>query len=174
MKKRLDPDTALRAVELLDKNGINTQCTFVVGFPGECAESIERTAALISAFPSGKGAGAIHRYYLFPFQVFPLSPVVDPRQREDFGLKGMGQRWSHKTMDSEEAGVATRELFMKVQGASHMYLEFIPPDWSIGATREVMARRDSLQKSILRAEDVSGGMEDLLKTVRQIDRNTTS
>ena len=64
MNKRLDPEQALRAVELLGKNGINTHCTFVVGFPGECSRSIERTAALISSFPSGDHANAIHRYNL--------------------------------------------------------------------------------------------------------------
>jgi len=169
MRKRLTPETALEAVRLLDANGINTQCSFVVGFPGENAQSIENTASLISAFPSGEGAGALHRYYLFGFQVLPLSPVASPEQREAFGLTGLGEKWAHKTMKSEEAAAAMKDIFVNVRGPSHMYLEFAPSNWPVAATRRVMEMRDTIQKRSLAGTDIAEDTKELLKTVRQID-----
>jgi radical SAM superfamily enzyme YgiQ (UPF0313 family) len=171
MNKRLDPEQALRAVHLLDAQGIGTQCTFVVGFPGETAASLERTAALISAFPSGDRAEAIHRYYLFRFQVAPLCGVAAPDQRAQWQLKGVGEKWSHRTMSSDEARDAVRTLFLKVRGPSHMYLEMLPPEWSRASTRHVLESRDALQKERLNGAlteaDAAGR---LLQTVREAEQ----
>jgi len=167
MNKRLDPERALKAVELLDANGISTQCTFVVGYPGENSASIERTAALISAFPSGVRARALQRYYLFRFQVLPLSPVASPEQRAEFGLTGTGEQWSHRTMNSDEAMEAVRQLFLRVEGPSHAYMELIPAEWPIEATRRVMEGRDAVQKNRLRglADDGAAALLDLVRGV---------
>lgn len=150
MNKRLDPDRALRAIESLDENGIHTQCTFVVGFPGECAGSIARTAAFISAMPSGDRARALQRYYLFRFQALPLSPITSPERRAMFGLTGIGDTWAHRTMNSEEARGAMRDLFLQVRGPSHMYLELLPTEWSVADARRVVEQRDEAQKEALR------------------------
>lgn len=167
MNKRLDPDRALRSVELLDAHSINTQCMFVVGFPGECSASIERTAALISAFPSGGRARALHRYNLFRLEVLPLCPVASLERRAEFGLQGIGERWSHKTMNSEEAAAAMRDLFLKVQGPSHGYIELIPSDWSLADARGVVEMRDAIQKQRLRIpERMEEGIGSLLDAVR--------
>jgi p-methyltransferase len=170
MNKRLDPDHALRAVESLDENGINTQCTFVVGFPGECARSIERTAALISAFPSGQNAKALQRYYVFRFQVWPLCPAASNAGRARFKLRGVGEHWEHATMDAEGAREAVRELFLSVRGPSHTYIELVPPDWPVAATRSVMETRDEVQKRLLKG---AGGdaVERLLDVVREAEEN---
>ena len=166
MQKRLDPDKARRAVELLDAHGIGTQCTFVVGFPGECAASIERTAALISSFPSGDSARAIHRYYLFRFEVVPLCPAASPERRAAYGLEGVGETWAHTTMNSEEARDAMRQIFEKVHGPTHMYLEHMPPDWPVATTRRVMEARDAFQKARLSGQDLDGEAT-LLTLIRQ-------
>ncbi|RKX34974.1 MAG: hypothetical protein DRP64_19635, partial [Verrucomicrobia bacterium] len=169
MNKRLDPDKALRAVELLDKNGINTQCTFVVGFPGECSRSIERTAAFISAFPSGDHANAIQRYYLFRFQALPLCPVSSSAaQRQRYQLEGLGEQWKHSTMDSQEALGAMRDLFLQVKGSSHMYTEIVPPDWSTAKTRAVMELRDEVKKAHLNNSPAAKQLEaELLESVQE-------
>jgi radical SAM superfamily enzyme YgiQ (UPF0313 family) len=168
MSKRLDPDRARDAVDRLDAEGIRTLCTFVVGFPGECAASIERTAAFLSALPSGDRAKAFHRYYLFRFQVFPLSPVASPEQRARFGLVGVGENWSHATMDADEARGAIRQLFLKVRGPSHMYLETVPTEWSMAATRRVLEARDDVQKQRLHGS-ADDSMSALLAAVRQAE-----
>jgi len=168
MNKRLDPDRARDAIERLDAEGIRTQCTFVVGFPGECPASIERTAAFLSALPSGGRARAFHRYYLFRFQVSPLCPAASPEQRARFGLTGLGEQWRHMTLSAEEASAAIRHVFLKVQGPTHMYLEMVPPEWSLAAARQVLERRDELQKQRLRG-DVEDRLPELLAAVRQAD-----
>lgn len=166
MNKHLDPEKALRAVEILDKNGINTQCTFVVGFPGESARSVESTAALISSFPSGPGAGALHRYYLFRFNVLPLCPAASAEQREKFQLRGIGEHWSHYSMNSEEAASAIRDLFLKVQGPTHMYLELLPPKWPLAQTRAILEKRDAIQKNRLLGKERPEEVDELLNLVK--------
>ena len=173
MQKRLDPDKARGAVELLDAHGIGTQCTFVVGFPGECAASIERTAALISSFPSGDRARAIHRYYLFRFEVVPLCPAASPERRAEYGLTGVGETWAHRTMNSDEARDAMRQVFEKVQGPTHMYLEHMPPDWPVAVTRRIMETRDAVQKARLMGQDGDGEIQ-LMNLVRQADQTATA
>jgi anaerobic magnesium-protoporphyrin IX monomethyl ester cyclase len=166
MDKRLDPTRAMRAVELLDARGINTQCSFVVGFPGECAASIDRTAAFISSLPSGDSAKALHRYYLFRFELVPLCPAARREGRDRFGLTGMGDRWAHKTMNSAEAKEAVREIFLKVDGPTHMYLEHAPQDWPLSATRRVMEVRDSIQKARIRGANPAERLGHLYAAVQ--------
>jgi p-methyltransferase len=169
MRKMLDPEKARRAVELLDSHGIGTQCTFVVGFPGECSASIERTAALISSFPSGERARAIHRYYMFRFEVVPLCPAASPERRLEFGLSGVGENWAHKTMNSDEARDAMRRIFEKVSGATHMYLEHVPLDWPTAVARQIMEARDAVQKNLLKGLPGDDGA-GLLAMVRAADQ----
>jgi radical SAM superfamily enzyme YgiQ (UPF0313 family) len=169
MNKRLDPERARNAIERLDAEEIRTQCTFVVGFPGECAASIERTAAFLSALPAARRARAFHRYYLFRFQVSPLCPAARPEQRARFRLAGLGEQWAHATMDAEEARAAIRELFLKVRGPTHMYLEMVPPEWSMASARRVLEARDALQKRRLCGGVEAGGTAALLGIVREAD-----
>lgn len=173
MQKKLDPEKALRAIHLLDANGIGTQCTFVVGFPGETAASVERTAAFISSLPAGDSARAIHRYYLFRFEVVPLCPAASSERRAEFGLTGSGETWSHKTMSSDEAREAMRRIFTAVRGPTHMYLEHVPPDWPIAATRRVMEARDALQKARLAGTE-DDGEAALLDLIRRTERETAA
>ncbi len=167
MRKRLDPAQAIEAVERLDARGISTMCTFVIGFPGESAATLARTAALISAFPSGERARAMHRYYMFPFNVVPLCPVAGPERRAAYGLEGLGEHWRHNTMNAEEAVLALGEVFRQVRGPTHVYLEHRPPGWSVAATRRVMEQRDCLQKA--RLAGLPSDPAPLLDAVRQAE-----
>lgn len=173
MDKRLDPEKALDAIRYLDANGIRTQCTFVVGFPGENERSIKNTSDFLSALPSGESAGALHRYYLFPFQVSPLSAVATPLGRDKFGLQGLGEVWSHDTMDSDGAAAAVKEIFLNVTGPTHMYLEHLPPEWPLHVTRQVLEAREKLKKQeVCGALDNTSAVAHLLGLVRQADSNT--
>lgn len=172
MDKHLDPDHALEAVHLLDARGIQTQCTFVVGFPGETAESLERTAAFLSALPAGESARSFHRYYLFRFQVSALAPVARPAARARFGLTGTGEAWSHATMNSNEALQAVHDLFQAVSGPTHAYLEPCPTEWSSANVRRVLETRERLCK------EAAGGhapdMASLVALVRQAEGGTAA
>lgn len=165
MNKGINLEEALKAVQSLDSAGIRTQCSFVVGFPGECSRSIENTASFISSFPSGDSARAFHRYYLFKFMVSPLSPIASPDLRKKFSLKGIAGNWSHNTMNSKEVIDAMRQLFLKVKGPSHLYMEAFPDDWDDASIRRVVELRDVVQKEKLRSHG-AGNLEKLLAAVQ--------
>ncbi len=172
MNKRLDPEQALRGIHALDAAGIRTVSTFVVGYPGECANSIKNTAAFISSIPSGQKANAFHRYYLFRFMVSPLSPVASLEQRKKYGLKGIGEKWKHNTMTAHEAKKAIREIFLKVEGPSHVYLamEPLPTEWSDSSIREIIELRDRIKKDQLHGKN-NKKIEHLLKAVKKVESN---
>lgn len=172
MNKRLDPESSLQAIRCLDAQGINTQSTFVVGFPGENAQSLERTIAFLSQVPAGPGAGAVHRYYLFRFEVAALSPAASPENRERFGLRGSGLSWSHRTMDADEATRALHWVFRSVRGPTHMYLETLPPEWSAPATREVLELREAAERARLDGQEPD--VQALLSAVRRAEISNNS
>ncbi|MFH1024757.1 MAG: radical SAM protein [Planctomycetota bacterium] len=166
MNKRLDPERALRGIESLDAAGIGTLSTFVVGFPGENETTIGQTVAFISAIPSGTRARALHRYYLFRLIVSPLSPVAGPEQRKRFGLEGIIENWRHRTMSADGARAAIRDIFMRVRGPSHIYMETIPEDWPVAQTRRVIELRDQVQKERLAGTNANG-LDRILKAVAE-------
>lgn len=167
MKKQLDPEQALRGIEALDQVGINTMNTFVIGFPGECDRSLANTIRFISSLPSGVRANAFHRYYLFRFEVPILSPIARSDQRKRFGLEGIGSFWKHNTMDADGAKAAVKEVFTKVTGPSHLYLELPPVDWSPADHRAVSEERDNVTRRYLKGESVDAS--SLFAKVKEAD-----
>ena len=149
MNKKLNLDKAQRAVYLLDRVGINSTCTFVVGFPGESSKTIDNTIQWISSMPSGKSANAINRYYLFRFILVPLSPIAQKGRAEQFDLTGAGESWVHSTMSSVEAGEAMKDMFLRITGPTHYYLEVLPFEWPKRVTREILELRDEAQKKMV-------------------------
>jgi anaerobic magnesium-protoporphyrin IX monomethyl ester cyclase len=168
MEKHLDPEKVHNAVTLLDANEINTQSSFIVGFPRENAQSLKNTAELISSFPSGQGAKALHKYYLFHLQVQPLCPMSTGEQRRKFKLTGLFEKWAHNTMNSEEAIMAMKEIFLQVRGTTHVYPELHPCNWSVSETRQIMEIRDAIQKKSLRGHDIQDDVNALVRAVAQI------
>lgn len=164
MNKKMDPSRAVKAVELLDRRGIHTLCTFVVGYPGECEKSIERTAQFISSLPNGDGARAIHRFQLFRFYLVSLCPAASREKRAEVGLRGIGDNWRHNTMSSEEAVDAMRDIFANVKKTPLMYLETLPIDWDVSDTRRVMTLRDDTMRRRLGKKPEH--MDILFKSVR--------
>jgi p-methyltransferase len=169
MNKGTDPEKALKAIQSLDSVGIRTQNTFVVGFPGECSRSIENTASFISSLPSGDSARVFHRYYLFKFMVSPLSPIACPELRKQFSLKGVAGNWSHNTLNSKEVINAMRELFLKVKGPSHLYMETFPDDWDNTNIRRVIELRDVVQKEKLQSH-AADNLEKLIAAVQSAQK----
>jgi p-methyltransferase len=101
MNKPMTPDKILAGVTSLSQCGIHTKSTFIVGFPGETEASIERTVALLNAYPTNLPAA--HRYLFFTYAVLPLSEVARPESRHSHQLQGYGYHWKHATMDSATA-----------------------------------------------------------------------
>jgi len=171
MKKRLDLDVAKRNIEHLDAVGINSQCTIVVGFPGENGRSIDNTVDWLSSLPAGPSANAMHRYYLFRLAVSALSPLSHTRQREQFGLQGLAENWSHKTMSAAEAGDAMREIFCRVNGPTHVYMEPLTLDWPVRVTRDIMETRERAQQQICQSNNADNATRaELLRKITDANR----
>jgi hypothetical protein len=101
MGKRTTPDTILQGIATLARHGINTKSSFIVGYPGETAQTVANTVAMVNAYPTD--LPAVHRVLLFRFGVLPLARVATPEARAQHGLRGYGFHWSHNTMTSDEA-----------------------------------------------------------------------
>jgi anaerobic magnesium-protoporphyrin IX monomethyl ester cyclase len=97
-----DPDTYRMVIENLLKVGINCSCYFLFGFPGETAETAQRTRDFIMSIEYPELDG-IMRWSLYPFTLAPLSPIFEEGQRNRYGLTGTLTHWSHATMNSEQA-----------------------------------------------------------------------
>jgi len=94
MDKRLDPGRAMEAVRLLGEQGIATLGGVIVGYPGETRDTFEETMDFI------KKSGLT---YYHPYLFYYSKSMLVHKERERFGLKGVGWTWRHDTMDSLEA-----------------------------------------------------------------------
>jgi len=130
MEKKDHPENYLRVVELLNTHGISTQLYFIIGFPGETRQSVENTIKLINRFHHQ--GPAINEIMVFPYVFAPLSPVYNMKNRIKYGIEGYMTQWSHRTMNSKEALVFARELFLQVENIYPHYgiEEFLQVDMS--------------------------------------------
>ncbi|MFQ5631613.1 MAG: B12-binding domain-containing radical SAM protein, partial [bacterium] len=64
MNKRVKLEDMKRGIELLDNNGISVTMTFIVGFPGETAETIHNTTAFINHLSVDTSSTNYHVYPL--------------------------------------------------------------------------------------------------------------
>jgi len=117
MNKRATSAEFYRGVGLLAKYGITSMSALVLGFPGETEETIRESVNFI------ENSGTDF-YSLKEFFYIKHTKVYD--DREQYGLTGMGNRWSHDTMTSEDASRIKIELFKEIRNSIH-----IDPDTSL-------------------------------------------
>jgi anaerobic magnesium-protoporphyrin IX monomethyl ester cyclase len=82
------------AIPLLRKHGIYTHANFIVGFPGETAETVQETLDFVRE----------HKPDTYKSQLWyadNTSPIW--KKKDEFNIQGIGFNWSHDTMDSNEA-----------------------------------------------------------------------
>ncbi len=101
MDKRLDRDQSLAAIRMLNDHGIIGRGSFIVGYPGETQETFMETVDLIrkSRLP-----------YYQPYLFYYSRNTLVHRDREAFGLEGLGLAWRHRTMDSMEASALMAQM----------------------------------------------------------------
>ena len=94
MNKGVKPEQYLRGIQELNKRGIATFASFVVGFPGETSLSVENTINLIKeAKPTFFNPKLYYHYQHSPVHM----------KAKEFGLAGRGYSWKHHTMNWREA-----------------------------------------------------------------------
>lgn len=96
MRKGYDGKTVVDGVRRAKEAGLIVTGNFIVGFPGETRETVDRTLEVIGrAEPDGVS------FSLFWMHKNSTAAVWTDRER--WGIEGVGTRWRHATMDSEEA-----------------------------------------------------------------------
>jgi radical SAM superfamily enzyme YgiQ (UPF0313 family) len=120
MNKMASPKIYKEAVERALEAGINCSCYFIFGFPGETDETARRTLAFIKELEHPELPGALS-WSLFPFSLYPMSPVYEVEERRRYGLSGYLREWSHKTMNSGQAMAHVRAGFLELDRSSPVY-----------------------------------------------------
>ena len=120
MNKQADPKMYRRVMRNLLDAGINCSCCFLVGFPGETAESFQATLDFIESIPSRHQSG-IFSWSFYPFMLAPLSPIYEPSKRAKYGLTGYMHQWKHKTMQSDEARGWVKKAFFQIKNSGPVY-----------------------------------------------------
>ncbi len=120
MNKKANPEIYRMVIKNLLKVGINCSCYFIFGFPGETAETAQRTRNFIRSieYPEYEG---VMRWSLFPFLLVPLSPIFEKEQRRLYALNGSLSNWSHSTMNTEQAMQEIVKTILECGGSSAIY-----------------------------------------------------
>jgi radical SAM superfamily enzyme YgiQ (UPF0313 family) len=120
MNKKQKVENMKRGIEQLDAHGISVLMTFVVGFPGETRQSLQNTADFMNDLRlKNLSVG----YHLYPLLILPLSELAEPKSRARWKIEGDMRKWSHSTMNSDEANKACYDLFKEVTNIPYSYYE---------------------------------------------------
>lgn len=115
MNKAAAADQYRRGIRMLKDAGVLTFGSFITGFPGETAATVEETLDFIRDTQ-------VDYYRTQLWYCEQGTPIV--QQRDRFGIEGDGFVWSHATMDSSEAMEWIERTFLSVEGSVWL------PQWS--------------------------------------------
>lgn len=111
MNKMATVEKYLHGVQLLNEYDIPTFASFIIGFPGECEQSVKNTIDFLEeARPTF--------FRCEPWFYNHLSPIH--ARRAELGLEGQNYQWSHKTMDVEQACDYVEIICLSVKGSIWM------------------------------------------------------
>jgi anaerobic magnesium-protoporphyrin IX monomethyl ester cyclase len=114
MDKACTVESNARAIDNCRKYGITSVVSLIVGFPGETAETLERTLEFLRRHPPDF-------FFLAPFSTRATGvPVLNDANRQRFDLRTADQLrtgapyWRHRTMSCVEAGNHVRRLHERI------------------------------------------------------------
>lgn len=121
MNKKARVDAYKAGLKALKDRDIMVYASFIVGFPGETAESVENTLAFIQeTAPTFYSAEAYFHDPKVPIQ----------ERAAEFGLKGSAYSWSHATMDWREAQDHVERIHRQVDCSAFLPLYGVDV-WSV-------------------------------------------
>ena len=122
MSKGASPEMYRRVIGKLLDNGINCSCCFIFGYPGETAQSVQRTIEFIEGISDDTQDG-IFFWSIYPFILIPLSPIYEEDERKKYALHGYMNSWEHSSMNSRQAYNHIIDAFMKINSSGPIYSE---------------------------------------------------
>ncbi len=118
MEKACSVESNARAIDNCRKYGITSVVSLIVGFPGETAETLERTLNFLRQHPPDF-------FFLAPFSTRATGvPVLNEANRSRFDLRTANHLntgapyWRHSTMSCAEVGGHTRRMYERIQSES--------------------------------------------------------
>ena len=117
MQKKSTKEKYLSGIATLKKYGITTMAAFVIGFPGETTATIEENITFIES-------SGLDFYTLKEFFYMENTPIHEERSK--YSLSGIGDKWSHTTMNSEKANQIKIDMFLRITQSL-----FVDPDTSV-------------------------------------------
>lgn len=125
MNKKSTVEQYAQGLKYLNKYGIISFATFVIGFPQETKETIKDTIEFIE-----KNKPTF--YYPHVFFCSPVTPIW--KKREQYGLQDSGYYWKHNTMTSYEAIEQIEQMILKINGSIYNPLspEYVTYALSLG------------------------------------------
>lgn len=108
MNKAVKVDGYKRGMRMLAERDIMVHASFIIGFPGETAASVQNTLDFIEE--TAPTFFAVESYF--------HDPKVPVQERAaEFGLQGAGYNWSHNTMTWQEASEHVDYLYRNVKNS---------------------------------------------------------
>ena len=104
-----------RGIGWLQREGIVACGSFLIGFPGETADTVEETRTLIEE-------SGLRYYFIQPFYYLHHTPVH--KRAKELGLEGKGLFWRHDTMDAPTAVDHVNRLFRGIEGSTWVNLDY--------------------------------------------------
>lgn len=149
MKKLAQDDQYRAGLYELNQRDIITFASIIVGFPGETAQSVQRTKDFLEETrPTFWRAQA--------WWANPRSPIY--RQKDEFGIEGRAYRWRHNTMTSDEVAAHCDALFDQVRSTTWLPL-YDFDFWSVpyllgkGMSIETLVESLRLSQQVMKTEN---------------------
>jgi anaerobic magnesium-protoporphyrin IX monomethyl ester cyclase len=175
MNKRETSEVYLDVVPRLLNEGIDCSVYFIIGFPGETFQSVDKTINFISTIEK-KQTNATIFWSIFPFQLAPQSPSFSRPFRKRFDLKGSLGKWEHNTMNSDTAFKETMRVFNSIKESGPIYrsddLEIIDSMnvkdvVDFYSMRQLFAQKAS-NNEIITQENIISSFSPILKEVSNV------
>ena len=107
MAKHANPDKYRYALGRFNEVGIRSFASIIVGFPGETEETFQNTWRFLEeARPTYYRAEVYYHYTNVPIA----------GRSEEFGVKGAGYSWRHKSMDWVRAAELVQQMYGSLRG----------------------------------------------------------
>jgi p-methyltransferase len=148
MNKRATRKVFEQGVALLRKHHIASVAAFVLGFPGETEHTIRDNRDFIEN-------SGVEYYTLKEFYYMEHAPIH--ADREKYGLRGMGNKWSHETMDSKVTYEHKIRLFQEVRNSC-----FIDADASLWYIVLLLDAGFSLEQITAIQQEINNVIKDQL------------
>jgi len=170
MNKKATVDQYRFGVDLLQRHGIVTFANFVVGFPGETAETVDETIRFINE-------SGIDFYRAQMWYCEHITPIW--REREKYKIEGESFEWTHSTMDSATAADMVNHIILSVTNPTRLPQYYFDYDnvmqlthkgLSIGAVKRFMRAYDDAVKEKFRNPSAADTSLHLIENIiRSVD-----